>query len=156
ALVRPEMLVEIEAEAIIGAAQKRRDIYTEQQREKPRGYARAVAVGDWVYVSGCTPENPAGQVQAVGDWAGQTDIVDEAIRWALAQAGATLDDVVRRRILTVKSAQVNRPYSEGPAWFVNSFPASLGCHITGLVRPELLVEVEVAALKGAHTNIEWI
>jgi enamine deaminase RidA (YjgF/YER057c/UK114 family) len=36
ALVLPEMLIEIEAEAIIGAAKTRRDIYTQQQREKPR------------------------------------------------------------------------------------------------------------------------
>ena len=155
-LVRPEMLIEIEAEAIIGAAQTRRDIYTEQQREKPRGYARAVEVGDWVYVSGCTSVSPTGQVQAVGDWAAQTDIAHEAIRWALGQAETTLDDVIRRRTFTVEGAQVNRQYGQGPAWFANSCPASLGCRIAGLARPELLVEVEVAALKGAHANIEWI
>jgi len=155
-LVRPEMLIEIEAEAILGAAQTRRDIYTEQQREKPRGYARAVAVGDWVYVSGCTSLSPAGQVQAVGDWAAQNDMAHEAIGWALGQAGATLDDVIRRRIFTVESAPVNRQYGEGSAWFANSCPASLGCRIAGLACPELLVEVEVAALKGAHANIEWI
>ena len=74
------MPIEIEAEAIIGAAQTRRDIYSEQQREKPRGYARAVEISDWVYVSGCTSVSPAGQVQAVGDWTGQTDIAHEAIR----------------------------------------------------------------------------
>ena len=45
-LVHPELLVEIEAEAVIGAARTRRDIYTEHMREKPRGYARAVVVGD--------------------------------------------------------------------------------------------------------------
>ena len=39
------MLIEIEAEAIIGARGARRDIYYRAQREKPRGYARAVAVG---------------------------------------------------------------------------------------------------------------
>lgn len=53
-LVNPEMLVEIEAEAIVGASRSRRDIYTRHRREQPRGYARAVEVGDWVYVSGCT------------------------------------------------------------------------------------------------------
>jgi hypothetical protein len=42
ALVRPELLVEIEAEAIVGASHTRRDIYTEHQREEPRGYARLV------------------------------------------------------------------------------------------------------------------
>ena len=61
-----------------------------------------------------------------------------------------------RAIETVDSAQVNRQYGEGPAWFANSCPASLGCRVIGLARPELLVEVEVAAFKGAHANIEWI
>jgi hypothetical protein len=51
---------------------------------------------------------------------------------------------------------VNRAYGEGPAWFARSCPSSLGCRISGLARPELLVEVEVAAIKGAHANIEWI
>ena len=155
-LVRSEMLIEIEAEAVIGAAKMRRDIYTEQQREKPRGYARAVEVGDLVYVSGCTSLSPAGEVQAIGDWAAQSDLAHQAIERALGQAGATLDDVVRRRIFTVDGAQVNRQYGEGPAWFVNSCPASLGCRIAGLARPELLVEVEVMAVKGAHADIEQV
>src|SRR5207247_2177010 len=98
ALLRPEMLIEIEAEAIIGAARSRRDIYTQMRREEPRGYARAVEVGDRVYVSGCTSMNAAGDPQAVGDWAGQVDRSQDTIRWALEQAGASLDDVIRRRI----------------------------------------------------------
>jgi enamine deaminase RidA (YjgF/YER057c/UK114 family) len=155
-LVRPEMLVEIEAEAIIGASRTRRDIYTEHQREKPRGYARAVAVGDRVYVSGCTSINPASEIEAVGDWAAQSDVAHRAIQWALGQAGATLDDVIRRRTFTVEGAHVNRRHGEGPAWFAGSHPTSLGCRISGLARPELLVEVEVAALKGARDGIEWI
>ena len=156
ALVLPEMLIEIEAEAIIGAVKTRRDIYTQQQREKPRGYARAVEVGDWIWVSGCTSMNAAGEPQAAGDWAAQTDLSIETARWALAQAGASLDDVVRRRTFTVEGAAVNRPHGEGPAWFAKSCPASLGCRIAGLARPELLVEVEVAAVKGAHAGIEWV
>jgi len=156
ALIHPEMMIEIEAEAIVGAARSRRDIYTQQQREKPRGYARAVQVGDWIYVSGCTSMNAAGQPQAAGDWAAQSDLSVETIRWALEQAGATLDDVVRRRVFTVDGANVNRPHGGGPAWFAESCPTSLGCRIAGLARPELLVEVEVAAVKGAHAGIEWV
>jgi enamine deaminase RidA (YjgF/YER057c/UK114 family) len=156
ALVRPEMLIEIEAEAIVGAARARRDIYTAHQREKPRGYARAVQVGDRIYVSGCTAVNPAGEIEAVGDWAAQSDVAHGAIEWALGQAGATLGDVIRRRTFTVDGAQVNRRHGEGPAWFARSAPASVGCRIAGLARPELLVEVEVAALRGAGHAIEWI
>jgi hypothetical protein len=51
---------------------------------------------------------------------------------------------------------VNRPHGEGPAWFGGSYPSSLGCRISGLARPELLVEVEVAAVKGARDGIEWV
>jgi enamine deaminase RidA (YjgF/YER057c/UK114 family) len=156
ALVRPELLVEIEAEAVLGAARSRRDIYTEHMREKPRGYARAVEVGDLVYVAGCTSLSSTGEVQAEGDWAAQYDLAHETIRWALDQTGATLDDVVRRRTFTVAAADQNRPYGQGPGWFARSCPASLGCRVAGLARPELLVEVEVAAVKGAHAGIEWV
>src|SRR3989442_1082581 len=117
--------IEDEAEAVVGAARTRRDIYTQQQREKPRGYARAVEVGDWIWVSGCTSMNAAGQPQGLNDWAAQSDLSHETIRWALEQAGATLDDVVRRRIFTVDGARVNRPHGEGPAWVAKSDPASL-------------------------------
>jgi enamine deaminase RidA (YjgF/YER057c/UK114 family) len=156
ALVLPGMLVEIEAEAIIGASKSRRDVYTEHMREKPRGYARAVEVGDVVYVSGCTSIAPTNEILAVGDWAGQLDIAHEGIRWALDQVGAALDDVIRRRTFNVDGAHINRAHGDGPAWFAASHPASLGCRVTGLARPELLVEVEVSAVKGAHAGIEWI
>jgi enamine deaminase RidA (YjgF/YER057c/UK114 family) len=156
ALVRPELLVEIEAEAVLGAASARRDIYTQHEREKPRGYARAVAVGDRVYVSGCTSISAAGEVQAAGDWARQYDLAMDTIRGSLDQAGASLDDVIRRRTFTVDGARQNRAYGEGPAPFATSHPASLGCRISGLARPELLVEIEVSAVRGAGANIEWI
>jgi enamine deaminase RidA (YjgF/YER057c/UK114 family) len=155
-LFHPQMLVEIEAEAIVGAARSRRDIYTEHQREKPRGYARAVAVGDRIYVSGCTSINARSEIEAPGDWAAQSDVAHAGIQWALAQAGASLGDVIRRRTFTAAGAHVNRPHGEGPAWFAGNHPVSLGCRIAGLARPELLVEVEVAALKGAGEGIEWI
>ena len=156
ALIAPSMLIEIEADAIIGASRTRRDIYLVESRERSRGYARAVAVGDAVYVSGCTSLSLTGEVAAVGDWAGQVDLSMQAIERALGEAGATLDDVVRRRTFTVAGADVNRPYGQGPAWFAKSHPASLGCRVSGLARPELLVEIEVAAVKGARAGIEWI
>jgi enamine deaminase RidA (YjgF/YER057c/UK114 family) len=156
ALLRPEMLIEIEAEAIVGAARTRRDIYTEHLREKPRGYARAVAVGDVVHVSGCTSMSSKGEVQAAGDWAAQCDHAMDVIRYALGQAGVTLDDVVRRRTFTTAGARQNRAHGEGPAPFAKSHPASLGCRISGLAHPELSVEIEVTAVKGAHASIEWI
>src|SRR5262249_30508958 len=81
------MLIEIEAEAVIGAARSRRDIYTQQQRERPRGYARAVAVGDWIWVSGCTSMNAAGEPPAPGDWAAQSELSVETAGRAPQEGG---------------------------------------------------------------------
>jgi enamine deaminase RidA (YjgF/YER057c/UK114 family) len=156
ALLRPDMLIEIEAEAVIGASKTRREGYTQKQREKPRGYARTVEVGDRIYMSGCTDLDAAGELQAPDDWAAQYDHALDTVRWSLEQAGASLDDIVRRQTFTVSRAQVNRPYGEGPAYFAASRPASMGCRIAGLARPELLVEVEVLAVKGAGRDIETI
>ncbi len=156
ALIRAEMLVEIEGEAIVGAASERRDIHAENEREKARGYARAVAVGDVVHVSGCTSLDGAGKVRAPGDWAAQFDLCHEAVRAALAAAGATLDDVIRRRIFSVAAAEQNRPYGEGPAWFADSRPVSMGCRVAALAEPEMLVEIDAVAIKGAHAEIEWL
>ena len=147
--------IDIEAEAIIGAAATRRDLYTEHRREANGAYTRAVIVGDRVYVSGCTATDGAGQVFETGDWAGQYDHCHRNIQWALNQAGLTLDDVIRRRIFTVNKATMNRPHKQGPGWFSNSRPVSLGCRIAGLYGPDMLVEVDAMAIKGAHENIEW-
>ena len=156
ALVRPEMLVEIEAEAIVGAAAARQHFYSGGAREEPLGYARAVAVGDVIHVSGCTSMDSSGQVQAVGDWAAQYDLCLGYIQEALEQAGAVLDDVVRRRTFTVAGTTRNRPYGEGPAWFADSRPSSLGCTIDRLAHPDMAVEVDAWAVRGAHADIEWL
>ncbi len=58
-------------------------------------------------------------------------------------------------MFNVAGAEV-RPHSELAPYYAGSCPASLGCRIAGLARPELLVEVEVMAVKGAGTDIEWI
>ncbi len=156
ALMMPDMLIEFEVEAIVGAAATRRDIHTSLGREKALGFARAVEVGGCVYVSGCTAIDDAGSMRAAGDWAAQFDLCHEGIEAALADAGAVMDDIVRKRTFTLNSAEQNRPYGEGPAWCADSRPTSLGCRIDALAHPGMLVEVEAMAVKGAHADIEWL
>ena len=135
----------------------RRDIYTEHLREKPRGYARAVAVGDQVYVSGCTSVSSSRRGAGAGRL-GPSVRPRASTRSAgrSARPAPSLDDVVRRRTFTVEGTTQNRAHGEGPAPFAKSHPTSLGCRISGLARPELLVEVEVTAIKGAGAGIQWI
>jgi enamine deaminase RidA (YjgF/YER057c/UK114 family) len=62
------------------------------------GYARAVRVGPHIWVSGTTATDAQGNVVGVGDASAQTRFILDKIEGALAQLGASLDDVVRTRI----------------------------------------------------------
>ena len=109
-----------------------------------------------IHVSGCTSIDAERNVRAVGDWAGQYDLAHQSIELALEKAGATLGDVVRRRTFTVNEAEQNRPYGEGPPWFKDTRPVSLGCRISSLADPKMLVEVDAMAIVGAGEDIEWL
>ncbi|MEC7303376.1 MAG: Rid family hydrolase, partial [Pseudomonadota bacterium] len=154
ALIGPETAIEIEAEAILGAASARKNFYTANEREKARGYARAV--GDVVHVSGCTSVDPTGVVLSPGDWAAQVDLCHEHVQQALEMAGAKLDDVVRRRSFTIASAEQNRAHGEGPGWFKDSRSVFMSCRVASLAHPAMLVEVDALAVIGAHADIEWL
>ncbi len=154
-LLMNEMLIEVEAEAIIGASGNRKDVYTGKRNEHALGFARAVESGPYVYVSGCTARDDAGGVFAPGDWAAQYDRCHETISSVLGQLDMPLDDIVRRRTFTKHDAHMNRPYGEGPGWFENSRPTSLGCRVRSFVEPAMLVEVDAFAIRGAHQDIEW-
>lgn len=119
-------------------------------------YSRALRVGDLVLQAGTTALRRDGTVRGVGNVGQQVEAIITLARWSLEKAGSRLDDVVRRRTFTTATAQVNRPYGAGPAWFAAINPAALGCRIDGPARPELLIEVEVTAVKGARDNIAWI
>ena len=91
--------------------------------------------------------DPAGIVRSSGNWFAQFDICYAGIEEALGMASARFDDVIRRRNVTIASAEQNRPYVEGPAWSKDSRSVSMGCRINSLADPAMLVEVDAVAIK---------
>src|SRR5688572_30975374 len=69
--------------------------------ERKYGYSRAVQVGNLVIVAGTTAVDEHGTVMAPGSPAGQAAFIYEKIARALAEAGASLADVVRVRTFVV-------------------------------------------------------
>jgi enamine deaminase RidA (YjgF/YER057c/UK114 family) len=110
------------------------------------GYSRAVAAGDYVFVSGCTSIDGAEFVHP-GDAYAQTAQAIANVRSALVELGAELADVVRTRVYVTditRWEEYGRAHGEA---FAGVMPATSMIQISALVDPRMLVEVEAIAFK---------
>ena len=112
------------------------------------GYSRAVRVGNQVAVAGTTAFKD-GAPFAPGEAAAQTRYILEVIERALADAGATLGDVIRYRVFLTDIADYPAVGAELGRVFGDIRPAGIMVGNTTLVNPDLRVEIEVDAIVGS-------
>ena len=110
------------------------------------GYSRAVVKGGWCFVSGVTGYDYATMEMPVGV-ADQARNCFATIDDVLRQAGFSRSDIVRVQY-TLVSADLVDDLAPVLGDVLGAVRPAATMVIAGLIRPEMLVEIEVTAFKG--------
>lgn len=123
--------------------QQRRAILSGSTFEEQIGYARAVVLGDRVYVSGTTGYDYA-TMTISDDVVAQAEQVLRNIGAALAEAGCGFADVVRVRYLLPRREDFEPCWPALRAAFGAARPAAT-MQVCALADPRMKIEIEVDA-----------
>jgi enamine deaminase RidA (YjgF/YER057c/UK114 family) len=115
------------------------------------GFSRAVRVGNFIAVGGTAPIDGEGKTIGIGDPAAQTRQCMETIRLALEEAGATLDDVVRTRMLLTRIEDWDEIARVRAEYFKDIKPVDTVVEVSRFINADWLIEVEVDAVVSEAT-----
>ena len=114
--------------------------------EKTLGFSRAIVKGDWCFVSGVTGYDYATMTMP-------EDVADQArncfatIEKALAEGGFSMQDIVRVQY-TLTDAALMEAVTPALGAAMGAIRPAATIVIAGLIRPEMLIEIEVTAFRG--------
>jgi reactive intermediate/imine deaminase len=117
----------------------------------PTGYTHIVEVtgpNRTIYISGQIAYDKDGNVVGAGDMKAQDEQVFRNLEAALTAAGAKFSDVVKMNSYITDMSKVQAVRDVRAKYFTTAAPASTFVEVKGLVRPELLLEIEVVAVTG--------
>lgn len=123
---------------------ERTNFTTNSKWEPIVGYSRAVKIGNLIEVSGTTSFRD-GTVIHSGDAYRQTLEIILIAQQVLEAAGASLADVIRTRMYVTDIAKWKEVGKAHGQAFAEINPATTMVEVSGLVDPDMLVEIEFTA-----------
>jgi reactive intermediate/imine deaminase len=119
----------------------------------PTGYTHIVEVtgpNRTIYISGQIAFDKDGTLVGAGDMKAQAEQVFRNLETALKAAGAQFSDVVKMNSYITDMSKVQAVRDVRAIYFKDATPASTFVEVKGLVRPDLLLEIEVVAVVPAR------
>jgi enamine deaminase RidA (YjgF/YER057c/UK114 family) len=110
--------------------------------ESEIGFSRAVRVGRHIAIAGTAPIAVEGGTTALGDVYGQTIRCLEIIRQAIGDAGGTMEQVIRTRVMLTDISKWRDAARAHGEFFHDARPACTFVQVSGFIDPAWLVECE--------------
>ena len=151
-LLYPGLDLEIDAMAIVDPGRKILTPDCPVGRYQPDVFSYGISAAGEIYVAGQTALNDNAEVISKGDFKAQSRVVFERIQGILAQAGATLEDVVKLNLFLVGADdeiedsfhQMFRLWAE---ICPDGHPAMTAVRVHESAKPGLLIQADCIALK---------
>lgn len=129
----------------VSAVAVRQNISSGSPWEEIVGYSRAVRIGNVVEISGTTAMD-GDKLVGEGSLYEQTKFILQKVEKVLAEAGATLENVIRTRIFVTDISQWEEAGKAHGEFFGKIKPATSMVEVSNLIDKKLLVEIEVSAV----------
>ena len=147
-LGRQNLLIEIEAIAVVGATGATKESIDPPGLPKPEQHAMLVKVGNAVYISGLIAWDPQGKLVGVGDPAAQAAQLYANMDTCLKAVGATRDDVVKTTTFYTHPFYYEGVRKARAAFYGPNPPTSAAVLVSHLANPDAVLEIEAIAVMG--------
>lgn len=113
---------------------------------EPFKISQGFITGDLIFLSGQAAIDKAGNLVGIHDFDAQAAQVMTNIEEILAEAGATLDSIVKVTIYLTDMSNFEKIMALRERYFKAPYPADTIVEVKSLALPELMIEIDATAL----------
>ena len=119
---------------------------------EPFAISQAIAVGEWLFVSGQAALTDQGQLIGEGDFQAQAEAALDCLAKVLAAADSGLEDVVKVTLFLTDISHFPTIIELRKRYFTEPYPADTIVEVSKLALPGLMFEIEAIAVRGAGSK----